>query len=356
MKIAVIGCGTIAQIMHIPNVVELPETELVALCDPGENVTAELGTRYNVDPTSQYQDPENLFEERADVVDAVIVTTPMQTHVDIVESALSANLHVLVEKPLAVTPDEADRLVEMAKSSDVTAMVAYNRRFELAYERFTDELDEVDTVDSVTAYAVDADFSQSLPHIYDIVQPDLSEEFLEQSTTRRRKQCKRAIDTSDDTLAAAYDFQLEHVCHDINALRGLFGEVAAIDHVDFVRDGYFGTAHIVYEGGERVLLQSGDSERHFHEQFLRVDAPDRVLRLEFDHPFIRYNGATLSVRSGSDETADCQYSPTREESFKRELEHFVDCVQNDTTVRTPFADARDDIEVIATLFEQYTNE
>jgi len=352
MKFAVIGCGTIAQIMHIPNIAEFPDLELVALCDPAENVTAELGNRYNVSADYLYQGPNELFEERADNVDAVVITTPMQTHADVVESTLQADLHMLVEKPLAVTPEDADRLVDLAEETDVTSMVAYNRRFELAYERFIDELTEVETIDTVTAHAVDADFSKSLPDIYDIVQPDLSAEFIEETNARRREQCKQAIDTADDELAEAYDFQLEHICHDINILRDLFGDIDSIDHVDFLRDGYFGAAHLVYEGGERVLLQSGDSERHFHEQFLRVDAPDRVLNLEFDHPFIRYNGATLSIRSGSEETVDCEYSPTREESFKRELEHFVACVRGEETVQTTFAEARDDIEVITSLFDQ----
>lgn len=338
--------------MHIPNVLELPETELTALCDPGENVTTELGDRYNVSPEYQYQDSERLVAERAAELDAVIVTTPMQTHADVVETTLEADLNTLVEKPLTVTPEDADRLVELAENSDATAMVAYNRRFELAYERFVDELSEAETVDSVTAYAVDADFSQTLPEIYDTVQPDLSEEFIERSNAHRLEQCKQAIGREDDDLAAAYDFQLEHVCHDINALRDLFGEVDRIDHVDFVRDGYFGTAHIVYEDDERVFLQSGDSERHFHEQFVRVDTPDRVLQLDFDHPFVRYNGATLSIRSGKGETADCEYSPTREESFKRELEHFVACVAGEATVETTFEEARDDIELITRLFDE----
>lgn len=189
--------------MHIPNVVELPETDLAALCDPAENVTTELGERYNVSPEYQYQDPETLVVERADELDAVVVTTPMQTHVDVVETTLEAGLNTLVEKPLTVTPEDADRLVDLVEHRDATAMVAYNRRFELAYERFVDELVEVETVDSVTAYAVDADFSQTLPEIYDTVQPDLSEEFTERSNARRHDQCKAAIDTEDDDLAAA---------------------------------------------------------------------------------------------------------------------------------------------------------
>lgn len=353
MRFAIIGCGTIAQIMHIPNVIEHPQTDLVAVCDPGKNVTKELGKRYNVPPEYQYENPTNLVSERSDDIDAVIVTTPMQTHADIVERTLEAGLHTLVEKPLAVTPEDADRLVELAERSDATAMVAYNRRFELAYERFADEVNDIDTVDNVTAYAVDADFSQSLPDIYDIVRPNLSEAFIEQSNARRNEQCKTAIDCEDDKMAAAYDFHLEHICHDINALRNLLGEVHSIEHVDFMRDGYFATAHLVYDGDERVLLQSGDSKRHFHEQFLRIDTPNRVLQLDFDHPFVRYNGATLSIRSGTKETADCKYSPTREESFKRELDHFVDCIQGNETVRTGFAEARNDIDVITRLFEQH---
>ena len=351
MRLAVIGCGTIAQIMHIPNVVELPETDLVALCDPGGNVTTELGHRYNVPPDCQYTEPARLIADRAAEIDAVVVTTPMQTHADVVERTLDAGLATFVEKPLAVTPDDADRLVEAAAASDATAMVGYNRRFEPAYERFAEELAAADAVDSVLAHAVDADFSQTVPDIYDVVDPDLPAEFVAESDARRRDQCKRAIDTADDELAAAYDFHLEHICHDLNALRGLFGAVEAIEHVDFVRD-RFGTAHLVYEGGERVLVQSGDSERHFHEQFLRVDAPDRVLRLEFGHPFVRYSGATLSVRSGSTETQECQYRPTRAESFKRELEHFLACIRGEETVRTPFAEARDDVHLIARLFEK----
>lgn len=354
MKVAVIGCGTIAQIMHIPNVLELPETELAALCDPGSNVTAELGSRYNVPAEFRYQDPQRLLDERAEDLDAVIVTTPMQTHADVVEQTLEAGLHTLVEKPLAVTPSDADRLVELAERSNSIAMVAYNRRFELAYRRFVDELSGIDAIDSVTACAIDADFSQTLPHIYDTIPAELSNAFVEESNARRREQCQRAIGVEHDDLAAAYDFQLEHICHDLNALRDLFGDVEAIGHVDFVRDGYFLTARLVYEGGERVTLQSGDSERHFHEQFVRVDTPESILRLEFDHPFVRYNGATLSIRKGRTETEDCEYSPTREESFKRELEHFVACVEGESAVETTFEEARDDVALIARLFDRYT--
>ncbi|SEW31001.1 Gfo/Idh/MocA family protein [Natrinema salifodinae] len=353
MKFGLIGCGTIAQIMHIPNIVELPDAELEALCDPAENVTAALGERYNVAPDRRYVDPDRLLEEQATTLDAVVVTTPMQTHADIVEQALTAGVNTLVEKPLAVTPAEADQLVEVAAESDATAMVAYNRRFEPAYERLGRELSEVETIDAVTAYAVDADFSQSLPEIYDLVEPDLDAAFIEQSSARRRDQCKQAIDTDDDGLAAGYDFQLEHVCHDVNALRGLFGDVASVEHVDFVRDGHFGTAHLVFEGGERCVLQTGDSDRHWHEQFLRIDAPDRTLRLEFDNPFVKYNSATVSVRRGREETADCQYRPTREESFKRELEQFIACVRDEEPVPTPFSEARDDVELVASLFTQY---
>ncbi|SFT01694.1 Gfo/Idh/MocA family protein [Halostagnicola kamekurae] len=348
MRFGIIGCGTIAQIMHIPNVVEIPDAELAAICDPAENVIEALGERYNVPPERRYTEAQQLIDESD--IDAVIITTPMQTHADIVETTLESGLDTLVEKPLAVRPADARQLATVAEQSDATAMVAYNRRFELAYERLADELTDVEQIDSITDYAVDADFSKSLPDIYDLVEPELSDSFIERSTERRRRQCKQAIETDDDDLAAAYDFQLEHICHDVNALRGLFGDVASIEHVDFVRDGYFATAHLVFDGGERCVLQTGDSNRHWHEQFLRIDTPDRMLSLEFDHPFVKYNSASLSIRSGTEETVDCQYSPTREESFKRELERFIACSRDGAAVPTPISEACADVELIASLF------
>lgn len=351
MRFGIIGCGTIAQIMHLPYLAEIPETEVHALVDPAIDRANTLGDRYNV--PHRFKDAGQLLDAVGGELDAVVVLTPAHTHADIVVTVLEAGVPTLVEKPLAATPADADRMVEAAERSDATAMVAYMKRYDPAYERAQRELEELSDVDLVTAYDVDPDHGRIIDEVYDLVGGALPDGFVEESVAERREQIEDAIGTDDETLVAAYDFQLDHVCHDVNALRGLFGDVRRISHVEVSDDHRYLVATLEYEGGERCVLESGDSDRKWFEQFIRVDAPDGMLNLEFSNPFIRNTPTELRVKSGIEEVEDTTYAPSYDEPFKRELEHFVRCIENDAAVRTSFSEARDDLELIVDLFRQY---
>jgi predicted dehydrogenase len=361
MRLAIIGCGTIAQVMHLPYAIEVPEVDLRALVDPDGRRRRTLADRYNVPAT--FEAVGDLLAADDVEVDAVVVLTPPHTHVDAILPALEAGLDVLVEKPLAVSPDDADRLVEAAEAAEGTAMVAYMKRYDAAYERLQEHLAELDEpIDLITAYDVDPNHGRVLEEVYDLVGADLSAEFLAESTRARHAEAVAAVGGRDadaerdldvDEFADDYDWHLEHVCHDVNALRGLFGDVDRIDHVDVYADGRYATAHLVYEGGRRCVLDSGLSDRKWFEEWLRIDAPDRTLELDFSNPFIRNTPTTLRVAKGREEIEETTYTPSYDEPFKRELERFVRCAEEDVPVRTTFAEARDDVVLIADLFRAY---
>ncbi|WP_328517213.1 Gfo/Idh/MocA family protein [Haladaptatus caseinilyticus] len=351
MQFAVIGCGTIAQVMHLPYLAELPEASIHALVDPAENRVEELGERYNV--PHRYQTVDELLTSASDQIDAAIVLTPAHTHADVVVKTLNADIHTLVEKPLAVTLEDANRMIETANASDAVSMVAYMKRFDPAYEQAHEHLKAFDNVDVVTSYDVDPDHGRIIREVYNIVDADLSNGFVEESATERRNQIARAIDTDDDELINAYDFQLDHVCHDINALRGLFGKVTNVSHVDVFSDGRYATAHLEYENDVRCVLETGDSDRKWFEQFIRVDGPEEMLKLDFSNPFIRNTPTDLRLKRGVKDLEDTAHTPSYDEPFKRELEHFLECVRSDNSVRTPFDEARDDLRVIIDLFKTY---
>lgn len=353
MRIGIIGCGTIAQVMHIPYVAELPEAELYALVDRSERRLSTLGDRYGVD--HRYQETRELLASVGDELDAVVVCTPSHTHPDIVTQTLGAEIDTLVEKPLAATPSGADQMVEAerATTSDTVAMVAYMKRYDAAYERTQDAVADLDTIDLVTAYDVDPDHPRILEEVYDIVAADLPESVGEDSDQRRRDRIRTAIDAKSDALVAAYDFQIEHVIHDINALRGLFGPVEAIDHVDIFAEGRYATASLQYQDGIRCVLQSGDADRKWFEQSIRIDAPDGMISVDFSNPFIQNTPTTVRTKQGTDQLTDTVETPSYDESFKRELRHFIRCVRGEATVRTPFDEAADDVRVVADLFRTY---
>lgn len=351
MRIGLVGAGNIAQIMHLPYLAELPEVEVGAIADPGENVVEALGDRYNV--PDRYTDSRALVEEGADDLDGVVVTTPMHTHAEVAVAALDAGLHTFVEKPVAVTPDDAAEVVAAAESADAVCMVGYMKRYDPGYQRFATEVERAEEVDLVTNTVIPPDVGAVIGEVYDNVPADLGDEFLEASAERRSSQLRAAVDTDDDTLAHAYGYHLESICHDVNALRDLFGDVTAIDHVDVFNDWKYLTAQLRYEGGERCTLQSGATDRKWYDERIRVDTPDAALSIEFSNAFIKNTPSDVRVERGGDEIEETRHTPSYEESFKRELEYFVECAEGRAEVRTGPAEAKRDVALLADLFRSY---
>src|SRR6202171_5939028 len=109
LRAGVIGCGTVAQIMWLPNLRQLDEHfELKAICDLSPGLTESLGRYYSVPRC--FQDYRDLVEEDLDVV---IVLTP-GSHAAAAIAAMEAGKHVIVEKPMCFTLREADEMIAAA--------------------------------------------------------------------------------------------------------------------------------------------------------------------------------------------------------------------------------------------------
>jgi len=354
MQFGIVGCGLVAQVMHIPYLAENPDVELYAFADPATERATALADRYNV--PNVHDSHEALVADSGDQLDAVVVLTPSHTHADVTEATLGAEIHTLVEKPLATSPADANRMVEAAEASDATAMVAYMKRYDPAYQRAAAAIEDLEQIDLVTAYDVDPDHGRIVEEVYDIVEGTPPESLIEESIAKRQSDIESAIGTDDEWLAEAYDFQIEHVCHDVNALRGLFGAVESIDHVNIFADGRYATANLTYDDGVQCVLETGDSDRKWFEEFIRVDGPDGMVNVEFSNPFIRNTPTELQVKEGIEELTDTVHTPSYDEPFKREQERFIECITSDAPVETTFAEARDDVELIADLFRTYREE
>ncbi len=134
IRIGVIGCGRIAQIMHLPFLRELPEFELVALSDISVDVLQQLGTCY---PGASTHTDYSEVLQRSDI-DAVAVTTP--DHASIAEQAARAGKHVFVEKPLCFTAGEGQRIADAVHETGVRLMIGTMRRFDPAVRRLLELL------------------------------------------------------------------------------------------------------------------------------------------------------------------------------------------------------------------------
>lgn len=130
VKVAVIGCGSIAQHRHIPEYLMNSQAELVAVCDINEQRANEIARKYEVKAFKDYQD---LLE--SGIVDAVSVCTPNYLHAEISIAALNAGLHVLCEKPMATSREEAEKMIEAAENAGKFLMIGHNQRFVPSHQK-----------------------------------------------------------------------------------------------------------------------------------------------------------------------------------------------------------------------------
>jgi predicted dehydrogenase len=103
----------------VRNFVEVPEATVVSVSDMNAKRLDQVSTRYpSVETTTRFQDL--LYDSR---IDAVAIATPVSTHFELAMQALRAGKHVLVEKPLATTSEQAIRLIEEAARRNLVLMV-----------------------------------------------------------------------------------------------------------------------------------------------------------------------------------------------------------------------------------------
>lgn len=127
MRIGIIGCGKIGLGGHAHAFRAIPGVEVVAVADPTPERLALARQELGLDASRCYLDYRDLLT-RADL-DAVSVTTPQNVRAPIVVAACQAGKHVLSEKPLATTPADADRMIEAARTHQVTLAINHNYLF-----------------------------------------------------------------------------------------------------------------------------------------------------------------------------------------------------------------------------------
>ena len=126
LRVAVVGLGWVSQNRHLPWLRRTAGAELAGVIDPSEPKARLVGSRYGVQHSSAAA-PEDV--PWLDRVDAVTIGTPPATHHRLALAYLKAGKHVLVEKPMAMTPSEADEMQKAAARRRRVLAVVHNFQF-----------------------------------------------------------------------------------------------------------------------------------------------------------------------------------------------------------------------------------
>lgn len=123
IKAGIIGFGRMG-VSHCAIANAHPDVEIAAICEPSAFVTKAIEKHAGL---SCYKDFKKVIDSVD--LDCVFITTPTKLHFDMVQYALEAGLHVFVEKPFCLTPDDSAFLVQLAETKGVVNQVGYHNRF-----------------------------------------------------------------------------------------------------------------------------------------------------------------------------------------------------------------------------------
>lgn len=125
INIGIIGCGNIAQSVHLPILIKNPDIKSIFVSDTDMRALENTCKRFGIKACRSFQD----YRKFLDQVDAVFILTPPHTHHALVIDCLKYGRHVFVEKPLCMTAEEAVDIKKLAEDTGLIVETGYNLRF-----------------------------------------------------------------------------------------------------------------------------------------------------------------------------------------------------------------------------------
>lgn len=130
IRVGIIGCGSIAEFRHAPEYAENPEVEIVAYFDPKTPRAEKLAGLYG---GAVVNDDNAIIEDKT--IDAISDCSTNEMHHVITTKALKSGKHVLCEKPIAITLEGAQEMLDAAQKSGKILMLAHNQRLAAAHQK-----------------------------------------------------------------------------------------------------------------------------------------------------------------------------------------------------------------------------
>lgn len=154
LRLGILGCGRVVERFHVPALRRATAWSVYAACDP--NAKRRAWAQTALPGAAVYQTAEQLLSDER--LDAALIASPAPTQAALTIACLQRGLHVLVEKPGGLSPDQASSMQRAAEQGNRLLWVGYNRKFKPAYQALRVALreDEIRSIRSRLAYSLRA--------------------------------------------------------------------------------------------------------------------------------------------------------------------------------------------------------
>jgi predicted dehydrogenase len=346
-----VGCGFMAQSVHIPNLVSLPNCDLVAIADLRESLAEKVQARYRI--PRRYRDHKALAQ--APDIEAVGVSAHFGLQGEIAIDLLRAGKHVFMEKPMAVSIRQAERILDAARESGCRLMVGYMKRYDAGNELVKQTLEKLvrtGELGSIT-YVRNHGFCGNWTAGSDAIL-ETTDEPLPQVEPLAGKP-----DWLPEELYPKYLGYLQQYTHNVNLLRWFLdtGDKVTVKGVHLGKDGMKGVV-VLDLNGTQGIIESGQVAHH---------AWDEHTQIFFEKGWIKTCAPPLLLKNVPATVEVYRAVPSRQGqrlfpndvwswSYRRELAHFVSCIADDLPFRSPAEDTITDVRIFEEIYRAFVDE
>jgi predicted dehydrogenase len=344
LKLGYVGCGFMAQGVHIPNFATIPGAELVALAETrpllGQKIQRRWGFR------KLYASHLEMADDRE--VEAVGVSAAASEQSRIASDLLRAGKHVFMEKPMALSVAEAEEMLQSSQSGGGRLMVAYMKRYDAGNEIAKRHIDEMRREAGRLLYARNHGFCGNWTAGF--------AEIIEQTDEPRPDPGPgRYPDWLPEDQRGPYYQYLQQYAHNVNLLRWFLdaGDQATVTSVDLDADGYTGI--VTFDmNGVRAIIESASTSHHGWDEHTQLYFQDGWVRVS--SPPLLLKNASVSVevyRAGNRQEVLNPIAVPYSWSYHREAQHFVEDVLNGQPFRSSGEDTLTDIHLFEDIYRMH---
>lgn len=340
IRIGVIGTGSISE-THLTAYASNPDAVISAICDVNEDRARQVATKYGADKV--YTDYRELLADSD--IDAVSICTWNNTHAPISIAALKAGKHVLVEKPLCRTMEEAYEVEEAVRSSGKLLQVGYVRRYDPNVVMLRDFVDKGEFGDLYYAKAstlrrlgnpggwfADVERSGGGPLI------DIGVHVIDL--------CWYLMGRPKATAVSANTYHK-------------LGNRSNVKHLSFYKAADYdaskntvedlASAIIRFENGASIMVDVSYSlHAKKDEGLVRVYGEKGSFEIDPEIAIVTEKHDTiLNIQPQTDSTAGFTGQP----AFNNEINHFIDCIVNGTKQISPVEDGVEIMKILCGIYE-----
>jgi len=343
VKIGFVGAGFIGQLAHIANYAELTRCCSVALAELRPGLRELVARRYGIEKT--YATHTELLSDSN--VDAVVAVTQRFLTGPIALDCLRAGKHVLTEKPMASTYEQARMLVDVSKQAGTVYAVGYMKRYDSGVRKAKSILDSLLVSDRLGPIRYIRSHCFGGNAYCNIGGHLTTDETFDYELPR----WPIAPTWVPEDLKKEYERFLNTYCHNINLIRFLIGSTPRVTSVSF--NGHSEWVIILSAEDYNILMETGNYGYHGWDEVTEIYFSNGRLRISTPPPLLRGVPAQIELYEGGQEhRMSAPYSPWTW-SFRNQAEGFLDDIYNGRESISSGMDSLEDMRLVENVWRTH---